>query len=144
MAARVDTSDLRTFQRDLRRISPALGRAFNAELGALGREVRDDARAEFESRFTSQTGRARSSIKSSAASGRVSIFIDAKTATDDKGRPYPVFLHQGFRPGGRGWVPGHPFLDEAAEKNYPEVVDRIGDVFDRTIDRYLVKTTGGI
>jgi hypothetical protein len=145
MQARYDTADLRTFQRDLKKISPALGRAFNAELGALGREVRDDAKAEFESRFTSQTGDAARAIKSSAARGRVSIFIDGSVARDPKGRPYPVFLHQGWHPrGGASYVPGHDFLDVAAERNYPEVVNRIGDVFDRTVDRYLAKTTGGL
>ena len=142
MQVRTASPDLRTFQRDLGRISPALRRAFNSELGRIGREVRDDARANFESRFTSQTGDAVRSIKSSASSGRVAIFIDAKVATDAKGRPYPVFLHQGWRPGGRSWVPGSPFLDDAVDENTAEIVNRIDEVLDAAIDRYLAKTGG--
>lgn len=141
MQARFDTSDLRTFQRDLRRISPALGRAFNAELGQLGREVRDDARANFERTYTSQTGDAVRSIKSSAAGGRVAIFIDARTA-QNKGFPYPVALHQGWRDRGGGFVPGSPFLDDAAAENFPLVENRLGEILDRTLDRYIAKTGG--
>lgn len=142
MQVRTASPDLRTFQRDLRRVSPALGRAFNAELGRFGRETRNDARANFENAFTSQTGDAVRSINSSASRGRVSVYIDPRKATDPKGYPYPVGLHQGFRPGGRGWVPGSPFLDDAVEKNAPRVLDELDDIFGRTVDRYLAKTGG--
>ena len=142
MQVRTASPDLRAFQRDLRRISPALGRAFNAELGAIGREVRNDARENFEAHFTSQTGDAVRSITSSASRGRVSIYIDPRKATDPKGYPYPVGLHQGFRPGGRGWVPGSPFIDDAVAENTAEIVNRIDDVLDAAIDRYLAKTGG--
>lgn len=143
MQARTSSPDLRTFQRDLRRVSPALGRAFNSELGRMGRDVRDEARRNFEAVYTSQTGDAVRSIKSSASSGRVGIFIDPRTATDRKGYPYPVGLHQGFRPGGGStWVPGSPFLDDAAASKAPQIVESLDDIFGRTVERYLAKTGG--
>jgi hypothetical protein len=139
VSAALSSPDLRTFQRDLRRTSPALARAFNAELGLIGRSVRDDARGKLYETFVRDTGKAGQAIKSSVARGRLTVYIDARTATDAKGRPYPVFLHQGWAAGGSGFVPGRPVLDEAFAAKQAHVDEQLGTVLDRTLDRYLIK-----
>ena len=134
VSAALSSPDLRTFQRDLRKVSPALARAFSAELGQIGRSVRDDARGKLYETFVRDSGKAGQAIKSSVARGRLTVFVDARVAL------HAVFLHQGFNPGGGATqIEGRPFLDDAFASKQGFVDERLGEVLDRTLDRYLIK-----
>lgn len=139
---KVDTEGLKSFAREMRRVSPKLGSAVSAELKDIGNEVRDHIRQSTAPPFASnpgsdskgKIGRKRKSIKTSVTRGSVRLYsLEPDSAVWQWGgeiRPRGVPIQ----------IPRTEYVTKQIEKDTADIEARLGVLLEGVAERYAAFT----